>query len=229
MGGEAGGAIASGLAAESIVRTMAAHWDPWNGEVEIAAALTATLEGASTCIKHRAREEPAIAKMGTTATLVTLAHGSLLCAQVGDSRAYVMRGGVLHQVTEDQTMAEMLRKNAGLPREQIRELVGANVILQALGCSSNLDVVLTRTALAHRDLVLLCSDGLFGPVDDVEIASVLRAAPDLAQACDALVMRANANGGPDNVSCVLFRVCDESLPPPSAGIVTDQVPRPRRG
>jgi PPM family protein phosphatase len=105
-------------------------------------------------------------------------------------------------------MAELIRKSGAVPFDQISAIVGPNVILQALGSSTRLDVALTRVPLEAGDVVLLCSDGLYGVVEDAEIAQIIRSAPDLGAACEALVARANANGGPDNISCVLFRVLD---------------------
>ena len=224
MGGEAGGALASGLAVETIVGAMRSRFaqraaapggSVARSEAQVALALVASLESASQRIKYAAREEPIYARMGTTATLAAIAHGSLVCAQIGDSRAYVLRDGVLFQVTEDQTMQRLLQKNGTLLPEQIAEIVGPNVILQALGSSVRLEVALTRTPLAQDDIVLLCSDGLYGPVTDAEIARIVTSTPDLADGCRALVAAANAAGGPDNISVVLFRVVDDALPPPN--------------
>jgi protein phosphatase len=221
MGGEAGGAIASGLAVETIAGAMRARWMQRNAEpagslaldeARIALALIASLEGASARIKQRARDEPVYARMGTTATLATIVHGTLLCAQIGDSRAYVLRGDTLVQLTEDQTMAELLRKTGAVPPEQIASIVGPNVILQALGSSTRLEVAITRTPLAQGDIVLVCSDGLFGVVDDAEIRTMLRTSANLALACERLVTRANEQGGPDNISCAAFAVASDALP-----------------
>jgi protein phosphatase len=219
MGGEAGGALASGLAVETIVSAMRASWLARNAapaEAELVDTLVASLEAASARIKRAAREEPLYARMGTTATLAAVVHGALLCAQIGDSRAYLLRRGRLFQLTEDQTMAEYLRKSGAVPADQISAIVGPNVILQALGSSTRLEVAVTRTPLSHGDAVLLCSDGLYGVLDDPTIAAVLGDAPDLAAACNELIARANAAGGPDNISCVVLQLLDESLPGPSA-------------
>lgn len=224
MGGEAGGALASGLAVETIAGAMQARWTQRNAEpagsialdeARIVVAMTASLEAASARIKLAAREEPIYARMGTTATLAAMVHGALVCAQIGDSRAYVLRGDRLAQITEDQTMVAFLRKTGAVPPEQIASIVGPNVILQALGSSTRLEVAITRTPLARGDVVLVCSDGLFGVVDDAEIAHLLRSSETLAQACERLVARANENGGPDNISCAAFAPASDALPPPS--------------
>ena len=229
MGGEAGGAVASTLAVETIVGAMRARWvqrsaEPSTShavdESRVALSLVASLEAASARIQRAAREEPAYARMGTTATLAAIAHGVLLCAQVGDSRAYVLRAGRIVQLTEDQTMVEYLRRTGAVPPEQIAAIVGPNVILQALGSSTRLEVAVTRTPLAQGDVVLVCSDGLYGCVGDREIAELVHGASDLARACERLVARANEEGGPDNISCAAFYVVDETLPAPSTPVET---------
>ena len=229
MGGEAGGAVASTLAVETVLGAMRARWVQRSAEpaaslsvdeARVALSLVASLEAASARIQRAAREEPAYARMGTTATLASIAHGVLLCAQVGDSRAYVLRGGRVVQITEDQTMAEYLRRTGVVPPDQISTIVGPNVILQALGSSTRLEVAVTRTPLARGDVVLVCSDGLFGCVDDRAIAEVVHSSKDLGHACERLVARANEEGGPDNISCAAFYVTDEQLPPATMPVET---------
>lgn len=215
MGGEAGGALASGLAVETTAGAMRAAWStfattppgsPAVSEERLARSVVLSLEAASARIKQAARAEPFYARMGTTATLAAVTGDALLCAQVGDSRAYVFRAGRLEQVTRDQTMVELLRSTGAVPPDQIENIVGSNVILQALGSSTRLEVALTRTPLEDGDVVLLCSDGLHGSVSDDEMARILREHPDPDEACEALVAAANASGGPDNISVVVFNV-----------------------
>jgi PPM family protein phosphatase len=206
MGGEAGGEIASRLAVETIVPFLRATGTAGAGEGPVARGLVASIEAASARIKEEARRHPRYARMGTTATLAAIADRSLVCAQVGDSRAYLYRRGELRQITHDQTMAELLRSTGTVPDENIDDVVGANVLLQAVGSSTRLDVVITHTPLEDGDTILLCSDGLSGVVPDATIAAELRDRPDPDAACDALVARALEAGGPDNVTCVVFRV-----------------------
>ncbi|MBS2020501.1 MAG: serine/threonine-protein phosphatase [Deltaproteobacteria bacterium] len=208
MGGEAGGEIASSLAVEAAAAAMCAAYGKLAAPTEplLAAALVASLEAASARIKQVARAEPVYGRMGTTATLALVTERALLCAQVGDSRAYVSSGGGLLQVTRDQTMVELLRSSGAIPDEQIANVCGPNVILQALGSSTKLEVVVSSTPIDDGDVVVLCSDGLHGPVSDDRIATLLAANEEPGAACDALVREANARGGPDNISVVVFRV-----------------------
>jgi len=215
MGGEAGGEIASTLAIEATAAAMQAWWanlaaiPPGSSAVaeqRLASAMVASLEAASARIKQFGKAEPVYGRMGTTATLALVTERSLLCAQVGDSRAYVFSQGVLSQVTRDQTMVELLRSSGNIPEDQIANVCGPNVILQALGSSTKLEVAITRTPLEDGDVVLVCSDGLHGPVSDESIARILSSHDDPSAAADALVAAANTNGGPDNISAILFQV-----------------------
>jgi protein phosphatase len=206
LGGHAAGEVASRLAVETIVPFLRAVCLGGAGEGQVARGLVASIEAAADRIKQEARRAPHLARMGTTATLAALVDRSLVCAQVGDSRAYLLHGNVLTQLTHDQTMAELLRASGNVPIEQIHEIVGAHVILQAVGSSVRLDVAITHTAVETGDTVLLCSDGLSGVVPDRLITETLLANEDPDRACDALVARALEAGAPDNVTCVVFRV-----------------------
>lgn len=224
MGGEAGGEVASTLAIEATAGAMKACWanlaavPPGStaiAEQRLASAMVASLEAASARVKQVAKAEPIYGRMGTTATLALVSERSLLCAQVGDSRAYVFSQGMLSQVTRDQTMQELLRSSGNIPEDQIANVCGPNVILQALGSSTKLEVAITRTPLEDGDVVLVCSDGLHGPVSDESIARILSSHDDPSAAADALVAAANANGGPDNISAIVFRV--SLTAPPRSG------------
>lgn len=212
MGGEAGGEIASAVAVETIVpflRSVSRANDCAEGRMSegaLAHAMVASIEAASARIKERARVEPRLSRMGTTATLAVVCDHSLLCAQVGDSRAYVLRGRELAQITRDQTMAELLRRSGNVV--DIDDIVGSHVILQALGSSSRLEVALTHTPLENGDVVLLCSDGLSGVLSDHVIATVLAQHERVEEACAALIQQTLERGAPDNVTCVVFRVSD---------------------
>ncbi len=206
MGGEAGGQIASSLAVESITGSLRALYDGRvpPDDASFAGALVRSIHHASAEVRAVGRAEPRYARMGTTATLAALGHGTVVCAQVGDSRAYLFRKGSLVRLTRDQTFVELVRAaGGGLPVDEEGSPIGANVILQAIGSASPLDVVVTRTPIERGDALLLCTDGLHGVVDDASITEVLRTLRDPASAADALVARANERGGPDNVTCIV--------------------------
>jgi PPM family protein phosphatase len=198
MGGEAGGEVASNIASEAIAAALDGAW-PW---ANVDDALVASVMGAGDRVRAVARAEPRLARMGTTATVAAVDGDTLVCAQVGDSRAYLFRAGRLVQLTRDQTLFDLV-KSQGI--DVVGDDIPRNVILQAVGSSVRLEVVVTRTPLRPGDVVLLCSDGLSGVVEDEAIAAILRSNPDPEAACDALVAAANAAGGPDNITVVVLR------------------------
>lgn len=205
MGGEAGGEVASSLAAQAIAQEILSTWTrPRDGDA-VGRVLVGSIETASLRVREVARQKPVYARMGTTATVAAFAEDTLVCAQVGDSRAYLHRDGRLTQLTRDQTLAEYLRAS-GAENVDVVALGAAHVILQAVGSSQRLEVVVTAQGLVAGDAVLLCSDGLFGEVSDGEIAEILSREVDPERACEALVASANDHGGGDNVTCVVARV-----------------------
>jgi len=208
MGGEAGGEIASRLAVETIVPFLRAARLAGRSELYVARALAASLQAASDRIRQEGRQNPDLARMGTTATLAAVVDRSLVIAQIGDSRAYLFRAGGIAQLTRDQTMAELLRRSPNVPSDQASELAGSNVLLQALGSATRLDVALTQTPIQPGDTILLCSDGLTGVVDDDLIAMTLATNDDPDDACATLIDHALEAGAPDNVTCLVFRVGD---------------------
>jgi protein phosphatase len=146
--------------------------------------------------------------MGTTATVAVLADDRVVLGQVGDSRAYLFRDGTLTQLTRDQSLAQMLIEQGRLQPHEVKEFVGSNIILQAVGTSDELDVDVREVRLAAGDVLVLCSDGLSGPVEPAAITRVLAQAPDPAAACDELIREALSAGGPDNVTCIVAKVVE---------------------
>lgn len=205
MGGEAGGEVASRLGTEALYVAMRAEPTLGADAETVADALRTSVQRASDRIARVAREQPEYARMGTTATVASLAMDMLVVAQVGDSRAYLLRGGVLTPLTKDQTLSRMLQESGQLSAEEAERFDGGHIILQALGSSPKLDVAITTTKLQKDDVVLLCSDGLTGPLTDDEITRILRENPVPERACEVLISRANEAGGPDNVTCVVLR------------------------
>ena len=198
MGGEAGGEVASRMAVEAILGSMLVMQGA-TGDV-LTTAVRSAIEHASSVVFAEARRNPALARMGTTATVAALGDSEIVVGQVGDSRAYLFRRGALLQLTRDQTLAALLAERAESP-----VAIGNNVILQAVGARPSVEVALTRVPIASGDVLILCSDGLFGPVDDAAIAQTLVEKRTPRDACAALVALANARGGPDNISCIVAR------------------------
>jgi protein phosphatase len=151
--------------------------------------------------------------MGTTATIAGLLGDRLYLVQVGDSRAYLVRDGKAQQLTKDQSLMQRLVEAGELTPEEAEVSDRRNIILQALGPEAHVTVDLTHQQLRKGDTLILCSDGLSGMVKAEEIASLTATEPDVRMMCRKLVDRANARGGPDNITVVAVRFDGEGLTP----------------
>jgi PPM family protein phosphatase len=207
MGGHLAGEVASDTALEPL------RWLDGRRFVsaqEAQAALVDAIAAANERVIDKAEEDPAFRGMGTTLTAVLVRDSRIHVAHVGDSRAYLLRHGEeISQLTTDHTLVEQLVRDGRISRDEAATHPQRSVITRAVGVERGLQVdSLPPVELQPGDQVLLCSDGLTGPVDDRTIAEVLRRAPDGDSACRELVRLANEAGGPDNISVVLLRLDD---------------------
>ncbi|HEU4785779.1 MAG TPA: hypothetical protein VFS57_00165, partial [Gemmatimonadaceae bacterium] len=153
--------------------------------------------------------------MGTTATIAGLLGDTLYLAQVGDSRAYLVRNGVTRQITKDQSLMQKLIEAGELTEEEAEHSERRNIILQALGPEPTINIDLTHQSVRRGDTLVLCSDGLSGQVGKDEIAAIVSAEQDLVAACNRLIDKANEAGGPDNITAILARFDGPGLKPAS--------------
>ncbi len=205
MGGRAGGAKASALAVAAVRDAMMRDAPPTSSPDAFVHRLRRALETANEAIHEESRRDDSLRGMGTTATLAGLRAGVVYLAQVGDSRAYLLRNDELVRVTRDQSFVQDLI-DSGVLSEQEARGVRDNRILQALGTGPTVSPAVTYHDLRRADVLLLCSDGLSRVVEDSEILDVVSGATDCLAACDQLIALANARGGPDNVTVLVARV-----------------------
>jgi PPM family protein phosphatase len=211
MGGAAAGEVASQMAADAIYEVLvAAEPQPRDG---FARLVRRAVELANERIFIQSRDNQSERGMGTTCTVAGLVDDTLVVAQIGDSRCYVLRDGKLAQVTKDQSLAWQLIEAGAMTLEEAKAFEHANIILQALGVQERVEVVLSQVPLRKGDVTLLCSDGLHGPVTDEEILAVLIAEPNLQRAGEGLIQKALDRDGPDNITVALARFDGEALLP----------------
>ena len=206
MGGAAAGELASEMATNIIYEKLLGAW---LGEAEVtgqrfAYRLKEAVEAANIEIHNYAKSHPENRGMGTTATTAGVLGDHLYLAQVGDSRAYLVRGREAHQLTKDQSLMQRLVEAGELTEEEAAHSERRNIILQALGPDPKIKVDLTHQEVRRGDLLVLCSDGLSGQVTKEEIAREA-ATGDLRGATERLVAMANERGGPDNITVVISR------------------------
>lgn len=202
MGGHLAGEIASKMAIESITHQLKS-----GNMKEIDKLLLEGVYLANAKIFSTARKETSYRGMGTTITAAVISKRQLILAHVGDSRAYIIRDRKIHLLTEDHSLAQEMVRNGGITKEQARAHPHRNVLTRALGTDLSVDVDLFKFNLENRDIVLLCSDGLSGLLEDSEILGLV-SVNDPARAAQNLVDEALNRGGTDNISVIVV-VVDE--------------------
>lgn len=210
MGGVAGGEVASDLAIRVTWREMATSPGSLDAEV-FARLLRRAVRIANAEVHDVGKRDPELRGMGTTLTAAAIAGARLVVATVGDSRAYVLRGDRLVQVSRDQSLASALAA-AGHPLEAIES---SGAILQALGVSPDCEPSLSIIELRDRDRVLLCSDGLYNLLGEDSIATILGDPRGPDDAARLLVDAARAAGGSDNISAIILEAFGGRLTAPA--------------
>ncbi len=199
MGGPAGGDIASSVAVAHLAVLDDAH-----GADDMLDLLRDAVAAAHAELMERSDADADLAGLGTTCIAILRSGNKLAMVHIGDSRAYLLRDGVLTQVTEDHTFVQYLVSTGRLTPEQAEHHPQRNVILRALGDSDG-DVQLDESLreAVPGDRWLLASDGLFGVVSKETIAETLTSIDDPGACAEELISLALRGGGPDNVTCVI--------------------------
>ena len=210
MGGAQAGEVASALVVETLTLAMA-NAPP---DTPRDALMNDAVQKAHRAVWDTAKRESK--KMGATLTAVFVHAGQAYIAEVGDSRAYLIRAGKMCQLTHDQSMVQMLVDTGVIEPEQAEDSPIRNVILQAMGNQPNVKVALGRLELRDRDCFVLCSDGLTGMVHDDEIRDLVLASGRPEVAAKQLIDLANERGGKDNITVVIAGV-GGSLTRPAEG------------
>jgi protein phosphatase len=163
---------------------------------------------ANSRIYAESQQEAGRLQMGTTLTAVLLHGGRMTVGHVGDSRAYLIRGGQISQITEDHTWVGEQVKRGVLTPEEAAVSPFRNQIVRSVGTSDTTEADILTEPLVEGDIVLACSDGLADMVDDQTICATFVGSADLQGACDRLVELANQAGGRDNITVVAARYRD---------------------
>jgi PPM family protein phosphatase len=201
MGGAQAGEVASRLAVDTFAQGL-----PDDGAAE--ERLATRVREANGIIYERAHSEQDLAGMGTTLTAAYLEDTHVAIAHVGDSRAYLYRDDTLRRLTQDHSLVDELVREGKLTEEQAAEHPQRSIITRALGPEATVTVDTWSYPVRADDVLLLCSDGLTSMISEQRIAQILGESPHLERVADRLIDAANAAGGRDNITVVLFRVED---------------------
>ena len=218
MGGLAAGEVASSIAVTTIVDKLKRICKAWptleamisSGQISLQELLTQqlkrALEEANELVILEGERDPSKGGMGTTCTAAALSYGRLLIAHIGDSRAYLLRSGVLTQLTHDHSWVQKQVDKGRITAEEAWDHPRKNLITRAIGLDHKVDVDTYVSDVFSGDLILLCTDGLNTMLKDREIEDVLASGKSLQEICDSLVQAANDVGGFDNTTVMLIEV-----------------------
>ena len=214
MGGHAAGEVAS----EMSVRIITDEMGTFRGlpDPDVAARLFKSVQSANGAIYRRTLVEKDKRGMGTTVTALVLFPRRYLIAQVGDSRAYVLRGGQLQQITKDHSYVQEQVDAGLLTPEQARTHPYSNVITRCVGSNEEVVPDIYFGGLEAGDVLLLASDGLTGMLEDDQLARILSDGGEPKQWVDRMIADANRRGGLDNITVIIVRVDSVDPPPPPA-------------
>ncbi len=206
MGGHDGGEVASALAVKTICEvarereTLAPE-----GEDAVENLLDESFQAANNMVKDTADAKGT--DMGTTLVCILVLNDRVgFMANVGDSRGYLLRNGVLHQITKDHSLVQKMVERARITPEEARHHPHSNILLRTVGTERDIDIDIFRVELEAGDRILMCSDGLWGEVEDRDMESILNTYADPRLASRELVRAAHHGGGKDNVTLMIVQI-----------------------
>jgi protein phosphatase len=200
MGGAACGEVASAITAETISEYLRENDEGKEPQTVIAEAIGL----ANRRVLDKAKVSTDCKGMGSTVVLALLRNPLVYIANVGDSRAYLLRDGVLTQLSYDQTLLNELCSTTPMTAEEIERFPHKHVLTMAVGTTERIKIQNYEGEVEVGDQILLCSDGLTGPVPDQDIKAILEESTTVEHKVDKLIALAKERGGPDNVTAVLL-------------------------
>jgi PPM family protein phosphatase len=220
MGGHAGGGTASRIAVETIDRELRQVRTSQGSLLEartplqdspVPEAIRAAVERACIAIYSKAQEDPRLAGMGTTVISLLMKEDQAFFAHVGDSRAYLVRGDLIQQISEDHSLVNEQIKAGMITPEEAKHSRYKNIITRSVGFEEEVQVDVMGLLSEPGDVFVLCSDGMANMVEDPEILHIVRHNP-LSDVPRTLVDLANERGGDDNITVIAVQIQAESVP-----------------
>ena len=215
MGGHAGGGTASRIAVETIDKELRRARDSRDNPFVSCAnlqdsllpdALRTAVERACLAIFTTAQEDPRLSGMGTTVISLVVRDNQVFFAHVGDSRAYLIRGPLIQQVSEDHSLVNEQIKAGMITPEEAKHSRYKNIITRSVGFEEEVQVDVMGVVAEPGDVFLLCSDGLANMVEDRELHETVQASPSLAEVPKRLIDLANDRGGDDNITVIVVQM-----------------------
>ena len=214
MGGHASGEVASKMAVDIIRDYIKGINNERPAQIgayrqdcsETTNRLGSAIRLANMAIYEASRKNPQLQGMGTTVAAAQIDGRRLSLAHIGDSRVYLVRAGDIEQLTDDHTIVYEQVKREIITKDEASKSEMRHILTKALGISAEAEVDMNEMNVAPNDILLFCSDGLSGMVDDETMRTVVEATDDPAVACEQLISLANAKGGKDNITVIVARI-----------------------
>ena len=203
MGGARGGRLASTMAVDALQQAIEAGIDEAHTPQAGRALLESAVEQANRSVYEKARGTPSLSGMGTTVVCALVRGGLAQYVHVGDSRIYLFRNNKLLQLTKDHSMVQEMVEQGALTEEEAQNHPRKNLITRALGVGRDVEADFGEKEVSPRDILLLCSDGLYNALPPGELTEALQ---EVLRGADihTMINKANAAGGPDNITAVLM-------------------------
>ena len=204
IGGHNAGEIASAMALMSIGQA----WEKteFNDIEEVYQWLIKKITEANEAIFTRSAQYEDLYGMGTTVVVASIIGNQLMIANVGDSRAYVLRNFQLKQLTEDQSLVNALLKSGEITPEEAENHPNKNIVTQSLGVTSSVEIDFVRMTIKNEDTLILCSDGLSDMLSLEEIRNIMNHYSDVEQQVEKAIQEANEAGGRDNITVAIAKI-----------------------
>ena len=208
MGGARAGNVASSIASRVFLDLMKRDIRPHSSEKYARSILLNAINFANYEVYKKSVSEPGYNGMGTTLVGGFIQEGHGILANIGDSRAYSLTSDAIRRITRDHSVVEDMIVRGQLTEEEARRHPRRNLITRALGTDEKVEADYYPFALSGPETLLLCSDGLSGPVDDAAIHALFKAHTAPEDCAKALIGAANQNGGPDNITALLLNASE---------------------
>ncbi len=212
VGGNNSGEIASRLAVNEIANYVETHPLSEVRSVEqVQDYFEDCLKNANFKVLELSQRIEANKGMATTVVCAYVQSDTIYIINVGDSRAYVFRDGVLLQITEDHTYVNTLLKAGLISEDEAMNHENKNMITRAVGADYTVDADFFSLPIRKDDIILICTDGLYGEVGEEQLIAALKEEKSMTDICNELVEMANENGGSDNITMVVLKVTEEDI------------------
>lgn len=204
MGGAEGGQIASSVAVETFMKEMRALIRADMTAEQLRELASFCVAKANTAVYQRALQDPAYQGMGTTLVSAVAEEKYAIVCNIGDSRAYLIRGGEITRITHDHSVVQTLVENGNITAEEARTHPNRNLITRALGPEEHIECDVYDVTLGADERLLLCSDGLVVTATDEEMYEAVARGDTPAESLEHLLELSKQRGAPDNVTAVLL-------------------------